>query len=257
MKLENKAVLITGASSGIGRTLAIDLAKRKCRLMLIARRESLLQELLSDLPHHPLGHLIFVCDVADHQAVRKVCEDILAASVRLDVLILNAGVSSDAKGGFTAEDIDLDDFIRHFEVNVFGAVYFLKYLLPDMLQRKAGLVAAMGSLAAYRGMPHSAPYSASKAALARVIESLRIDLWGSGVKFTLISPGFVESAMSAKLKFHLPFLLPAEKATRIILSGLEREKPEIHFPYRLSLLTKLSSLIPDNLYARLMHNRRR
>ncbi len=257
MKLENKTILITGASSGIGRVLAIELAKKQCRLLLIARRENLLRELSSELTPHPAGHLLFPCDVAERQAVRNVCDEILAASICPDVLILNAGVSSDAKGGFAAEDIDLDDFIRHFEVNVFGAVYFLKYLLPEMLQRKSGLVAAMGSLAAYRGMPHSAPYSASKAALARLIESLRIDLWGSGVKFVLISPGFVESAMSAKLKFHLPFLMPAEKAARIILSGLEREKPEIHFPYRLSLLTKLSLLIPDNLYARLMHNRRK
>jgi short-subunit dehydrogenase len=256
MRFENKVVLITGASSGIGRALALALAEKQCRLLLVARREALLQELISALPSHPLGHLAFACDVADSLAVEKACSDILQAGIVPDVLILNAGVSSDKKTGFSAEDIDLEDFRRQMEVNLFGALYFIKHLLPAMLARGSGLVAANGSLAAYRGMPRSAPYSASKAALARLIESLRIDLWGRGVKFILISPGFVETAMTGKLDFHRPFMMSAEKAARIIISGLEREKPEIHFPYRLSLAAKLAGIIPDNLYARLIHNAR-
>jgi len=252
MKIANKTVLITGASSGLGAELAQQLAAKGCRLILIARSQELLLELLRELPAHSDEHLVFPCDVSKHENVRQVCQEILSRNIQIDVLLLNAGVSM----GFSALDINIENIEYEFSVNLFSHLYFLKYLLPPMIQRKSGLVAATGSLAAYRAMPQAAPYSASKAALARFIEGLRVDLWGSGVKFCLISPGFVKTPMTEKHEFYMPFLLPVEKAARIIISGLEREKPEIHFPYRLSIPAKLLRYLPYNLYARVIHNAR-
>ncbi len=253
MKLENRTILITGASSGIGCELARQLARKHNRLVLIARREEKLQQLLSQLPEGGQPHLYFVCDVANAGQVKDVCDWLNRSGVDIDVLVLNAGRS----GGFDPENFDLENFLNQIRVNFFGAVYFVKYLLPQFLQRRSGLIAVTGSLAGYRGVPHAAPYSASKAALMNFIESLRIDLRRFNIKCTLISPGFVKSPMTDENEFIMPFMIPVEQAGRIIIRGLEKEKTEIHFPLRLSLPAKLGRLLPDGFYAWLMQSSRR
>jgi len=253
MKLENKTILITGASSGIGSELARQLARARNRLILIARREVLLQQLLSKLPEREERHLHFSCDVSDLSQVRDVCEFLLRSGVDIDVLILNAGVG----GGFDAKDIDLELFRKQVEVNFFGAVYFVKFLLPRFIERRAGLVAVTGSLAGYRGVPNAAPYSASKAALMAFIESLRIDVRRFGIQCTLISPGFVKSPMTDKNDYFMPFMIPVEKAARIILRGLARDKNEIHFPLRMSMIARLARFFPAGFYAWLMQDTRK
>ncbi|MBC8182269.1 SDR family NAD(P)-dependent oxidoreductase [candidate division KSB1 bacterium] len=252
MKLQNKTILITGASTGIGKELAIQLAEKDNRLVLIARRENLLQQLIESLPKHPDGHLHFPCDVSDLKSVQKICTNLIKQAIIFDVLILNAGIG----GGFDVSNIDIKNFRKIFDINLFGTIYFLKHLLPPMIERQTGLVSAVSSLAGYRGMPKSAPYSTSKAALSTLMESLRIDLWNSGVKVSLISPGFVKTPMTDLNDYYMPFMIPVEKAAKIIIKGLEKEKTEIHFPYRLSLLVKLFKLLPNNFYAKMMQGRK-
>ncbi len=253
MKLENKTIVITGASSGIGRALAFQLAQAGNQLVLVARRLALLQDLHATLAPHPAGHWLEVCDVADRQQVEACCARILARNLPVRVLILNAGTG----GGFDARRMDLSVMHQQMDVNFWGVVYMLHGLLPCLLNAGEGQVAVTGSLAAYRGMPGSAIYSASKAAVSRLVESLRIDLYHSGVHFSLVSPGFVKTAMTDKNQYRMPFLMSAEKAAAIIIRGMEKNKTEIHFPYRLSLLSKASQFLPDRLYARLMHPRNR
>lgn len=252
MKIDGKNILITGASSGIGKELAVQLARRGCRLVLVARRAALLDELKESLSTYNGEHLVVPCDISVPRAIEQACRKIIKEAIELDVLILNAGVG----GKFIAANMDLDNFHHQFQVNFWSVVAFVKYLLPPMLERRAGLIAAVSSLAAYRGMPRAAPYACSKAALARFIESVRIDLLDSGVKFVLISPGFVETPLTAKNRFFMPFILPVDNAGRIIIRGLEKEKTEIHFPYRLSIPTKLSQLMPNSLYAWIMRRGR-
>lgn len=251
MRLHDRTILITGASSGIGRELALQLANRGNRLILFSRRLTLLEELAQELHPHPLGHRLVACDVADLDQVGQVCKELRTHQIIPEVLLLNAGVG----GGFNARQIDVADMRRQFDVNFWGVVNVLSYLLPTLVQQGRGWVAVTGSLAGYRGMPRSAPYSAGKAALARLVESLRIDLYDSGVRFTLITPGFVKTPMTDLNKYRMPFLMPVEKAVAIILSGLEKEKTEIHFPYRLSLLCKMGQWLPNGLYANLMSRR--
>ncbi|RPI00579.1 MAG: SDR family NAD(P)-dependent oxidoreductase [Calditrichaeota bacterium] len=253
MLLKQKTILITGASSGIGEALARQLATAQNRLLLVARREELLEQLVSQLPPHPQGHRFFVGDVADADRVRQICGQILEAGITLDVLILNAGVG----GGFQAMDIDLDSFRRQIEVNFFGAVYFIKYLIPSMLMRGEGIIAVNGSLAGYRGVPKAAAYSSAKGALMNFIESLRIDLHSSHLQCTLISPGFVKTPMTDLNDYVMPFMISADKAARIILRGLECGKSEIAFPLPLVLAAKIGRLLPNKLYTRMMQSSRK
>lgn len=252
MHFSDKTIILTGASSGIGYELAKQLDRKGARLILIARRMELLQQLQAELnpDHH---HLIYACDVGDKRQVVTVAEQIKHQGIAVDGLILNAGVS----GGFSANPLSVDRVQMQFAANFWGALYFIEQFLPEMLARKTGFIAGVGSLAGYRGMPGAAGYSASKAALARFLESLRIDLWGSGVRIYIISPGFVKSPMTEQNEFPMPFLMATEKGAQSIIKGLEREKTEIHFPYRLSMIAKLSHLIPDNLYAWLMSRKKR
>lgn len=247
MQFSGKTILLTGASSGIGYALAKQLDRKNARLILIARRQELLQQLQAELsPEHQ--HLVYACDVGDHHQVVDLAQRIKNQDVVVDGLILNAGVS----GGFVANPLSLDRVQMQFATNFWGVIYFIEQFLPEMLARKAGFIAGVGSLAGCRGMPGAAGYSASKAALARFLESLRIDLWGSGVRVYIVSPGFVKTPLTDQNKFRMPFIMTTEKGAQRIIKGLEQEKPEIHFPYRLSVIAKLSNLIPDDLYAWLM-----
>ncbi len=249
--ISNKTILITGASSGIGRELAVQLAQKGNRLILVARREDRLLELVKSLPNLD-QHLFFPCDVSDEKAVQHVCESLLEEGTEIDLLLMNAGMSF----GFNVNDINLDHFHHEFKVNYFHTLYFLKYLLPGMIERKRGTIAAVTSLAAYRGMPESAPYCSSKAALYNLMESLRIDLWRTGVKCVIISPGFVKSEITDRNTFQMPFLMDTDKAAARIIRGLEKGKLEIHFPYRMSMFGKFIKLLPHGVYTRLMQGKR-
>ena len=229
------------------------MAEQDNRLLLLSRRSSMLQEIARELKPHPLGHWLAPCDVSDPEQVAAVCKDLALSGKVPEVLILNSGVA----GGFNATQIDVMAMRRQFEINFWGVVYLLQHLLPPLLAQGHGMVAVTGSLAGYRGMPGSAGYSASKAALARLVESLRIDLYRSGVQFSLISPGFVKTPMTDVNDYYMPFLMPVEKAGRIIIRGLERGKTEIHFPYRLSLIAKAAQFIPNRWYAKIMSSHRK
>ncbi len=251
--LTQQTILITGASSGIGRELAWQLAKKQNRLILVARRQELLQELVDALPHTFEEHLIFKGDVSNQKQVQSICESLLQQKINMDVLILNAGRG----GGFNAKDIDLENFRQQIDVNFWGAVNFVKYLVPPMIERGGGIIAVNGSLAGYRGMPKAAPYSASKGALMNFIESLRIDLRKHHIQCTLISPGFVKTPLTDLNEFYMPFMISVEKAASIIIRGLERGRAEIHFPLRLSLVAKFSRLLPPNMYVWIMQASRK
>ena len=249
MQFEHKTILITGASTGIGRELAIQFAKKNNTLYLIARRKELLEQLVAELPGDQ--HVIFTCDVSLEQDIAKVCETIINELTVPDCIIFNAGMSN----GFDCFDIDMKKIKYLYEVNLFNTFHFLKYFLPKMKDKKS-IIAFTGSLAGYRGMPKAAPYSSSKAALMTLVSSLRIDLYKTPIKLSLISPGFVKTPMTDKNKYPMPFMISVEKAAKIIINGLEKEKFEIHFPLRFSFIAKLGKILPERFYIWLLQNRR-
>ncbi|HOT97256.1 MAG TPA: SDR family NAD(P)-dependent oxidoreductase [bacterium] len=253
MRLDHQTILLTGASSGIGIELARQLGHRGCRLILVARRSDQLRQLAAELPGGMDRHRFSSCDLANPQAVTALCAQLQDSGMTPDGLILNAGVS----GGFAVTDMDPVRMRREFEINFWGAVQFITAFLPRLLAQQKGFIAVTSSLASYRGMPGAATYSASKAALNRFIESVRIDCQGHGVYLAVISPGFVRTPMTENSGYYKPFMIEAPSAARIILNGLEQEKYEIRFPWPMVLLAQLGRLLPERLYLRLMKNRRK
>jgi short-subunit dehydrogenase len=240
---ENKVFLITGASSGIGKEISILLSKEKCSLALLARRTELLKQLSEQLSGSTAEVKTFTCDVADKNAVERVINKVKEIFGGLDVAILNAGVGYKS----SAENINSEKAKAVFNVNLFGMTNFIECLLPDFIKRRDGMIAGVTSLADSRGWPGSGFYCASKSAGTRLLESLRTELKRYNIKIITVKPGFVKTEMTAKNKFIMPFIMEADKAARIIVNGIKKEKKIIQFPLPTVLGMKLTHIVPDFL----------
>ena len=244
MKFNNKTILITGASTGIGKYLAIELAKIDCNVALLARRKELLDEITAGFRNPKAKLLTLKCDVSQKEDVQLAHAEIKKQFGEVDVAILNAGVGyKDSVKNFNSQYAE-----STFGINVLGVIYFVECLLPDMLKRKNGVIAGVSSLADNRGFSGSGFYCASKAALTIYLEGLRVDLKQHGIKVITVKPGFVKTPMTDKNEFPMPFLMSAERAAKIIISRMEREKRIISFPLGTTLLSKFAGALPNWLY---------
>jgi short-subunit dehydrogenase len=245
MTFTNKTILLTGASSGIGKSLAQKLAMIDCTLILTARRTNLIEEYLSNLNNKRAEIIIDSCDVADKNSVSE-CMIKIKSKIKnnIDIAILNAG---------TSYRTDITEFnSKHaeeiFGVNVMGIVYWIEQLLPQMMNRKNGMIVGTSSLADSRGHAKSEFYCASKAAVTKILEGLRVELHPYNVKVITVKPGFVKTPMTDKNKFKMPFIMPPEKAADIIIRGIEKEKPIIAFPPVLTFASWLGGILPSSIY---------
>jgi short-subunit dehydrogenase len=242
-----KTVLVTGASSGIGRALAIELATRGAHVALCARREEELQITARAIEARNGRALVLPVDVADPgaiaEAVKKADRDLGA----LEMVIANAGVGHYGHAGTLA----WPDVERVFDVNVRGAIATLLAAVPIFLAHQRGHLVGVTSLAGRRGLPSSGPYSASKAAVSTFLETLRIDLKEAGIRVTDVQPGFVATEMTKGLAHARPFEWTADKAARVICNRLASAPPIIAFPWPLALLTHLSRYMPAWMFDRL------
>ena len=244
MKLKDKVILITGASTGIGKEMAKMLAKENCSLALIARRGELLDELAGQIKTENQNIKTFECDVAKPEEVKKVFTGVREHFKKIDVAILNAGVGSKS----SAKDYKYEYAKKSFDVNVLGIVNCVENLLPDFIERKDGMIVGVSSLADSRGWQGSGFYCASKAAATILLENLRVELKPFNIKVITVKPGFVETPMTEKNKFPMPFLMGAEKAAKIIIGGIKKEKRTIQFPLPTVLSAKLMQIVPDFLF---------
>lgn len=244
MELRDKIFLITGASSGIGYALAVELAKEQCRLALVARRIELLEDLKKKLQITNDRLLFLRCDVTKKDEVKSAYELIKHKFGRIDVAILNAGVGYHV----TPKNYNSEYAEDTFSVNFFGIVYWIEQLLPDFLSRKEGTVVGVSSLADNRGYSGSGFYCASKAAVTNYLEGLRVELKPHEIKVITVKPGFVKTPMTAQNKFKMPMLMAPEKAARIIVDGIKKEKRIIQFPAPMVWLTRIVGLLPGRIY---------
>jgi short-subunit dehydrogenase len=236
--MAGKRVWITGASSGIGAALARELVMRGARVAVSARRIDRLEDVSA-------GRMLVVpLDVTDTDAVQRAADEVDEAFGGIDIAVMNAGAWTQTKVG----KWDADAFRSQVEVNLLGTNSCLAALLPRMLERGAGRLVIVTSVAGYRGIPGSEAYGATKAALLNLAESLRADLAPSGVVVQWVSPGFVRTELTDANSFPMPFMIEADEAARSIADGLESSRPEIVFPLPMAVGMKLLQLLPHRLW---------
>jgi len=236
-----KNIWITGASSGIGRALAIKFANEGWQIAISARRKELLDELSktnSNISSFPL-------DVTNRSSCDQVFENILKKYLNIDLCIFSTG-TYDPK---TEKEINLDKIENVMKVNFFGTLNCIKAVETHLKNKKKGHIAIMSSVAGYRGLPNSSGYGPSKAALINLAESLYFDFKRHKVRVSLISPGFIKTPLTDKNEFKMPFLKSPEFAANKIYNGLIKSKSfEITFPKELTIIMKLFKILPNKIY---------
>ena len=238
---QNGIALVTGASSGIGRGVALELARRGYRVAAVARRLPELEALAVESGGKIFPH---AGDVTDRAAMAGLVAAIVAAHGPVVLAFLNAGTYLvDGERHFDAAAI-----MRTFEVNVGGTVNCLDPLAAAMVARGCGQIALNASVAGYGGLPRAVAYGASKAALIHMAASLKFELEPAGVTVQVVNPGFVRTPLTDKNDFPMPFLVELDVAARRICDGFERNGFEITFPRRLAWLMKAMNLLPYGLY---------
>jgi short-subunit dehydrogenase len=245
----DQVAVITGASSGLGLALSQTLAAEGCKVGLIARRRDLLETAVQDLVSQGSTAAFAAADVAERSQILTAVEDLRRQLGPIDLMIANAGVSAPTR----VQAFDTVHVEMLMRVNVLGMAYCFEAVLPEMLQRRQGHLAAVSSLAAYNGLPTHAAYSSSKAAINVFLDGLRRGLYGSGVAVTTICPGFIRTAMTAEHKFRMPWLLGPDEAARRIVRALRRKVKVYDFPWPTAVLMKLMARLPDWLVVRLVN----
>lgn len=241
---KNKTIILTGASTGIGKAMAIELLKIECKLVLVARRKELIEEYSVKFTGRK-NLLVKSCDVSSREETEALLQETETLFGLPGLLILNAGVSLGEK--YTI--LDPDATRKTMEINFFGVVNFVHPMLQPFLKRGNGTFVIVSSLADGRGYPQSAAYSASKAAVSIFAESLAVKTEPLGLKVITVKPGFVKTPMTDKNKFAMPFMISAEKAAEIMLRDISRGKRVIKFPAATSILVALSNIVPFKLFA--------
>jgi NAD(P)-dependent dehydrogenase (short-subunit alcohol dehydrogenase family) len=239
------AAFVTGASSGIGRAVALRLAQSGFTVAASARRAAELDALAAQNPRI----FAFPADVTDRAHMAATIAGVEAEHGPIALAFLNAGVYFPAE----RDGFDADVAWRTFEVNVGGTINCLGPLLDAMKRRGRGQIAITSSLAGYAGIPGSLAYGASKAALIYMAEVLKLTCEPAGLTIQIVNPGFVETPMTApNTDFDMPFIMSAGAAARIICDGFERAGFEITFPRRLAYVFKAARLLPYPLLFPLM-----
>ena len=237
----SKNVWITGASSGIGKALAIKFANEGWQVAASARRENLLQELNnnnSNIHSFPL-------DVKDESATKKVFQDIVKKFETVDICVFCTGIHDPE----SEKRLNNEKIREIMETNFFGTVNCIIAVNKFFRDKQSGHISIVSSVAGYRGLPAASAYCASKAALTSLAESLYVDFKRFNVRVSVVSPGFIKTPMTDKNKFPMPMIKSPEYAAEKMFIGLTKKNVfEIHFPITLTLIMKLLKIMPNWLY---------
>lgn len=248
MNWKNKTIFLTGASSGIGEALAIALAKKGAILGLLARRKELLEKLKEDCEKVGGTARVFPCDVTNEDAVQAAVNEFIHEFEHIDILIANAGIGGNNKETRALQPLAVKKVI---DINLLGAVNSVHAVLPQMLKRGRGHLVAISSLAGFRGLPKSAAYSASKAAMTAFFESVRLDVKHLGIDVTIIQPGFIRTPLTAGREAKMPFLMDLSDAVPLFIRAIEKKKRFAAFPWQLATVVRAGKLMPAWLYDRI------
>ncbi|MDP3898452.1 MAG: SDR family NAD(P)-dependent oxidoreductase [Mesorhizobium sp.] len=239
---------VTGASTGIGRQLALDLAREGYVVAVTARGEDKLAALVTEAAGSKGRIVPFPGDVTDKAAMPELVSAIESELGPIVLAIFNAGTYYPTRG----DHLDVDNFVKTYEINMFGVVFCLVPVVERMKARARGQVAIMGSVSAYGGLPMAAAYGASKAALNNMAAALKFDFDKMNIRIQIVNPGFVKTPLTAKNNFAMPALMDVGDASARIVRGLRSGGFEIAFPRRFVLLLKLINLLPHAAYFAVM-----
>ena len=236
-----ETALITGGSTGIGASLARELTKRGTKVVICARKKEQLEATAQEI-----GAIPIQADLGDPKRAQEVVDEAKDALGSLDLVIANAGFG----GNRPATKLEPKHFVAMYQTNVIGACVTIAAAIPHMLEAGRGNLVGISSLAAYRGLPTSAAYSASKAALSTFLESIRVDLFRTGIAVTDVRPGYIDTPLTKKNKFKMPFLMQPDVAATKILRAIGNGRRVYAFPWQTWLGAKLLTALPAFIYDR-------
>ncbi len=245
MEFKDKVVLITGASSGIGRASAILFAKKGANIILVARSKEKLEQVEEDLKKFNVSTLVCECDVSDKSQVKKMSETVLEKYPSIDILVNNAGF---AIYGYVS-NLTTEEIESQMATNYFGMIYCIKNFLPSMIKKKSGHIVNVASVAGSFGLPGIASYCASKFAMLGFSEGLKHELKGTGIGVTVVSPimvrtNFFDHKSFEKMPKYSPTSLSAETVAKAILRAANSPRLEIIVPSIVRIAVWIKSTFP-------------
>ena len=243
--MDNKTIWITGASSGIGKALAIKFSKEGWNVAISARRGNLLEEIAkSNNNIYP-----FPLDVTNSEKCKSIFESVIKKTGEINISVFCTGIH-DPK---SEKKLNIKKIREIMEVNFFGTVNSINAVYDYYKEKKSGQISIVSSVAGYRGLPAAGAYCASKSALSSFAESLYFDLKRFNVRVSLVSPGFIKTPMTDKNDFPMPMMKSAEFAAEQMFKGLTQKKAfEIHFPVAFTSMMKVLKVIPNGLYFKIV-----
>jgi short-subunit dehydrogenase len=249
-----QVVLVTGGASGIGRELCLSFARHGASIGLIDRDESKLDTLAGSLRQSGVQCATAAVDVRERERLHGAIREIKGALGPVDVLIASAGICRAS----TVDDLRISHLEEIVQINFLGTVYAIEAVLPSMLERGRGHIAGIASMAGVRGIPFEPGYSASKAAVAAYLESLRCELRPRGITVTTVFPGYVQTPLLDEINGMMGSDMSGGRAftstaaAERIIAGLKRQRSYVSFPTSLWLSVRLSQLMPPRFYDRVM-----
>lgn len=243
-----KRVVITGASSGLGRALAVEYARRGATLALLARRGELLDELAGSLP---VRCYCYPLSVHDASALAAAGQDFIEREGSPDVVVANAGVSA---GTATEKPDDTEVFEEIFATNVTGMMLTFRPFINAMRDARRGTLVGVASVAGFRGLPGASAYCASKSAAITYLESLRLELFRDAIKVVTICPGYVDTPLTAGNPYRMPFLIQPDKAAKAIVDAIAAGKRFHVLPWQMAVVGWMLRRLPRPVYDTLFLN---
>lgn len=243
--MSTPTVFITGASSGIGESLARHYASHGYQVGLVARRRDFLESITTKLEPQPA---FYALDVRDAIALKQAAADFISRFGVPDIVIANAGVS---RGTLTEIEDDLKAFQEIIDINVMGMVNTFHPFIIPMRDARKGTLVGIASVAGFRGIPGGGAYSASKSAAITYCESLRVELRGSGIAVVTICPGYIRTPMTAVNKFKMPFLIDVDEAVQRFARVIDAKTSFTVIPWTMGIAARILRIVPNWLYDRL------
>jgi len=247
-------VLITGASSGIGKALAMQYAARGCRLALVARHTDSIKTWISPYVDSTNSFEVYSADVSDADSMAQVAAICVQRQGLPDVVIANAGISI---GVDTSLRSDLDVMARVIATNLMGAAHTFGPFIAPMVTRGSGTLVGIGSVASIRGLPGHGGYCASKAGVVSYCESLRGELRASGVKVVTLCPGYIATPLTQNNRYNMPFLMQPKDFAKQACAAIEAGTSYRVIPWQMGWVAKLLRLLPNAVFDRAFAGRPR